>query len=72
MKFFLFPSGTPAADGAALGSPGSVWVRAVTATPAAGVEAVAGEEAASIAGRRSAALTAPPGPLRAAAAETCT
>ena len=36
------PSGTPDGRGAALGSPGSVWARAVTATPAAGVEAVAG------------------------------
>ena len=30
------PSGTPASDGAVPGSPRSVWVRAVTATPAAG------------------------------------
>ena len=36
------PSSTPASDGAVLGPPGSVWVRAVTATPAAGAAAAAG------------------------------
>jgi len=35
-------SGSPASDGAAPGSPKFVWVRAVAATPAAGVEAAEG------------------------------